>query len=104
MALKDEQKGTRKPVLAPHGQQKTPEKTKEAPTEGPNEAPDTDWRRKARKHGSNMNPKRYQKKVQMRDLGEVENRAPATAGAQFSTWKDTPNGASKLGRSPEAEK
>ena len=40
--------------------------------------------------------------MQMREPEEVENRALAAVRAQFSTWQDTPNGALKRGRLPEA--
>ena len=81
--------------------QKRPQR---GPMERPNGAPEADWRRKASKHGSNRAPKRCQKRVEIRDPGEVENRAPAAARAQFSARKGTPSGASKLGHSPETSK
>ena len=70
--------------------------------ETPDGAVEAAWRRTTTEHGSNMGSKRYQRSIQMEDPEEFENRAPAAAGAQFSTWYDTPSGASKLGRSPEA--
>ena len=56
----------------------------QGPMERPNGAPDADWRRKGSKHGSNRTPKRCQKRVEIRNPREVENRTPAAAGAQFS--------------------
>ena len=59
------------------------------PMERPNGTRKADWRRKGSEKGFNMAPKRCQKRVEIRDPGKVENRAPAAAVAQFSTWKDT---------------
>ena len=87
MASKDEQKGAHEPAMAAPGKQKTSKETKDASggaMERPNGAPNADWRRKASKHGSSMGAKRCQERVEIRDPGEVENRAPAAARAQFS--------------------
>ena len=69
------------------------------PMERPNGAPDAAWRRKGSEQGSNMGAKRCQKRVEIRNPGEVENRAPSAAGAQVSPRKGTPSGPIKLVRS-----
>ena len=59
--------------------QKMPQR---GPTEGPNGAPDADWRRTASKHGSNMGPRKYQKRVQMLNNLKMElplQREPSSA-------------------------
>ena len=57
---------------------------------------------------ANMGPTRIQKGVKKGSKWEVLKKlkieALACTRAQFSAWRDTPNGASKLGRSREAQK
>ena len=54
------------------------------PMKTPNGAADAAWRRTTSEHGSNMNSKRYPKRVQMRGPEEGENRALACTRAQVS--------------------
>ena len=72
------------------------------PMERPNGAPDADWRRKESEQGSNMSAKRCQERVEIRDPGEVENRAPAAAKAQVSPRKGTSSGPIKPGPTLDA--